>query len=198
MTTIQASHHNGSTTPHVAKWQNIIPMGNLNGCRAITTLPYNCRGVPIASYAFKGQYTWVVGLRHDYSTSITISPVTKYPKIKPMGNLNGCRAVTTWPYNCRGDPNALYYLTGQCNWVVGIRHDYSTHITSQLLYNTPCGQIPKNQTVGQRKWLPRSNLMTIQLQSCSYCFTYLRRAMQLSDGSKAWLHYTHHTITIPQ
>jgi hypothetical protein len=48
-TTLQASHRNGSTrTPPLAIWPKIIPMGNLNGCHAVTTLPYNCRGVPNA------------------------------------------------------------------------------------------------------------------------------------------------------
>ena len=57
MTTLQASHHNGSATrPERTKWPKISLMSNLNGCRAITTGPYNCRGVPNALYAFKGQY----------------------------------------------------------------------------------------------------------------------------------------------
>ena len=37
MTTLQASHSNGSTKTHVAKWPKTEPMGNLNGCRTVTT-----------------------------------------------------------------------------------------------------------------------------------------------------------------
>ena len=37
MTTLQASHRNGSTKTHVAKWPKTEPMGNLNGCRTVTT-----------------------------------------------------------------------------------------------------------------------------------------------------------------
>ena len=36
-TILQASHHNGSTTPPVPKWPRIEPSGNLNGCHAVTT-----------------------------------------------------------------------------------------------------------------------------------------------------------------
>ena len=57
MTTLMASHRNGSTTPPpVVKLLKTEPMGNLDDCRAITTSPCNCRDVPSASYAFKGQF----------------------------------------------------------------------------------------------------------------------------------------------
>ena len=37
MTILLASHRNGPPTPSVAKWQKPMPMGNLNGCRTVTT-----------------------------------------------------------------------------------------------------------------------------------------------------------------
>ena len=90
----------------------------------ITTWPYNWGvvwGVPNALYANESHYN---------GSSTTPPTVAKASKIIPMGNLNGCRAVTTWPYNYRGVPNALYAFTWQCkNGVVGLRHDYSTSIT---------------------------------------------------------------------
>ena len=55
-TILLASHRNGSTTPPVAKWPKIKPVGTLDGCRAIPTRLYDYIGVPNALYAFKRQY----------------------------------------------------------------------------------------------------------------------------------------------
>ena len=55
MINLQASHCNGYTTPPVATWQKTKPKGNLYCCRAITALPYNCRGFTNALYTVKGQ-----------------------------------------------------------------------------------------------------------------------------------------------
>ena len=50
MTTLQASYHNGPTTPPVAKWPKIKCMGNSNGCRAITIYDYTTTEVFIMLY----------------------------------------------------------------------------------------------------------------------------------------------------
>ena len=93
-------------------------------------------------------------LRRDYSTNITQqwlskTPLAKWPKIKWVSTCRtviDCCTVITWLYNYRGVPNALYALEGQCNRVVGLRHDYSNSITPKWLYNTPSGKMAKNLT----------------------------------------------------
>ena len=124
-------------------------------------------------------------------------PVAKWQKINLKGNLHGCRTISTLPHNYRGVTTALYAFKWLYNWVVGLRHDYSTSITPEWLNNNPSGQIANNQTNRQLKLMSRNNHITIQLQRCYYCFICFQRAMQLSGWSKAWLLCKHYTIIAP-
>ena len=139
-------------------------------------------------------------LRVSHRNGSTTPPVTKKGKIKPVGNLNGSLTRNTWPYNCTGVRNALYWLKGQCIWVRGLRRDDTTSITLKWLNNTQCGKMTKNQTSGQLEWLLRSNHYdhtTIQLCKCSLCFILSQSSMQLSGWYKAWLLYKNHTVMAP-
>ena len=183
--------------------KTIEQMGNLNGYRTVTTWLYNCRGVPTALYAYIGQWKWVVVLRHDYSTSITPQWLHKTPcgqmaKNWNDGQLEWLSHSTTWLYNCRGVPSALFAYKGQCNWVVFPRQDCSTSMTPQWLHNTSCRQMAKNWNDRQLEWLSHSNHMTIQLQMFFQCFICFQRAMQMTGWSKAGLLYKHHTPMAPQ
>jgi hypothetical protein len=133
---VVSPRHNQSTrTLPVAKWPKIKQLSTLNDCRVITTLLYNCRGVPNVFYAYKGQIKWVVGLRHNQSTRHHTPMAPQHlmwpnsQKNKQLGALNSCRGITTQPYNLRYVPNALYAFWGQNKWVVSLRHDYSASIT---------------------------------------------------------------------
>jgi hypothetical protein len=136
----------------------------------------------------------MTALHTSHHNGSTTPPVAKWPKIKSMGKLNGCCAMTKWPYNFGGVSVAFHAFKGQCNWVVGLRHGYYTCITPLWLHNTPCGQMAKNQNNGQPEWMSRNNHMTIQLQRCSYYLIFFQSAIHLSGWSKSWLLYMHHTI----
>jgi len=132
--TLPAWHRNGSTLPSVAIWPKNQLLDTLNGCHAIITLPYNCRGVSNALYHFEGQVNdWLV---HGGATPLAShhicfhnTPCTNMANNQTNWQCNGCHTITTWPYNCRGVHNTLCALKGQCKWVAGLRRDYSASIT---------------------------------------------------------------------
>ena len=64
MTTLLASHSNGSTLPPVGG--KMAKNQDLNGCHAITKRPYNFRGVPNALYCLQRSMQLSAGLYTAY------------------------------------------------------------------------------------------------------------------------------------